>query len=258
MIDIELIKKAGLTKPQALVYSTLIQKGALAPSEIAMLTGETRTNTYALLNKLEDLHLVRNIGQKTAKYQAENPSNLEILAEKRRKIISKHEQELKNGMSTLLDIFYAHNEAPGSRTLTGREGVKEVHHDVINTGKTVYLIRTPFDSKYDDLIDIHRKARAAKGIKTIALTPATPHAKQYMADGTDEKYLFERTMMPEDTYKSPVEIMIYGKKVALISYGETEIITIITSPLIAAAFREIFLMLQDYWRQYWQKQEQPI
>ena len=62
-------------------------------------------------------------------------------------------------------------------------------------------------------------------------------------------------MMPEDAYKSPVEIMIYGKKVALISYGEAEIITIISSPLIAAAFKEIFMMLQDYWRRYWQTQK---
>ena len=112
----------------------------------------------------------------------------------------------------------------------------------------MYLIRTPFDSKYHDLIRDFREKRAAKGIKTVALTPATEHARQYAADGTDEKYLFERTMMPEDAYMSPVEIMIYGKKVALISYGEEEIVTLITSPLIAAAFREIFLMLRDYWR----------
>lgn len=248
MMDIELVQKAGLTKPQATVYMTLVQNGALTPVEIAERTEESRTNVYALLNKLEDLHLVRNVGQKAACYQAENPANLEVLAEKRRKIISKNEQELKGGMSALLDMFYAHNEAPGSRSLTGREGIKEVHRDVINTGETIYLIRTPFDSKYDDLIELFREKRRAKGIKTIALTPATPHAKQYMVDGTDEKYLFERTMMPEDAYKSPVEIMIYGKKVALISYGEAEIVTIITSPLIAAAFREIFLMLQDYWK----------
>ena len=252
MIDIELVQKAGLTKPQASVYMTLVQSGALTPTEIAEQTGETRTNTYALLSKLEGLHLVRNIGQKTARYQAENPANLEILAEKRRKLVSKNEQEMKGGMSALLDMFYAHNEAPGSRTLTGREGVKEVHRDVINTGETVYLIRTPFDSKYDDLIGLFREKRAAKEIKTIALTPAMPHAKQYMMDGTDEKYLFERTMMPEDAYQSPVEIMIYGKKVALIAYGEAETITIITSPLIAAAFREIFLMLQDYWQKNYQ------
>lgn len=251
-MDIELVQKAGLTKPQAAAYMALVQNGALTPAEVAEKTGETRTNAYALLNKLEQLHLARNIGQKAARYQAENPANLEILAEKRRKIISKNEEELKGGMSALLDVFYAHNEAPGSRTLTGREGLKEVHRDVINTGETVYLIRTPFDSKYDDLISIFREKRAAKGIKTIALTPATPHAKQYATDGTDEKYLFERTMMPEDAYTSPVEVMIYGKKVALISYGEAETITVITSPLIVAAFREIFLMLQDYWKKYWQ------
>lgn len=57
-------------------------------------------------------------------------------------------------------------------------------------------------------------------------------------------------MMPVDAYTSPVEIMIYGKKVALISYGETEIITIITSPVIASAFREIFAMMQAYWREH--------
>lgn len=248
MKDIELVQKAGLTKPQSAVYLALVQYGPQAPAEIAKRTGETRTNAYAILNKLEQLKLVQNIGQKTARYQAENPSNLEILAEKRRKIVTKHEQELKGGMSALLDAFYAHNEAPGSRTLTGRDGIREVHRDVINTGETVYLIRTPFDSKYGDLIEIHREQRATKGIKTIALTPETPHAKQYAADGTDEKYLFERTMMPVDAYRSPVEIMIYGKKVALISYGETEIVTIITSPVIAAAFREIFLMLQKYWQ----------
>lgn len=248
-MDIELIQKAGLTKPQATVYLTLVQNGSLTPAEVAERTGETRTNTYALLNKLEQLHLVRNIGQKTARYQAENPANLEVLAEKRRKIISKNEQELKGGMSALLDLFYAHNEAPGSRTLTGRDGIREVHRDVINTGETIYLIRTPFDSKYDDLIGEFREKRAAKGIRTIALTPATPHAKQYATDGTDEKYLFERTMMPMDAYESPVEIMIYGKKVALIAYGETETITVITSPLIAAAMKEIFFMLQAYWRE---------
>ncbi len=243
-----MIQKAGLTKPQATVYLTLMQNGSMTPAEIAEQTNETRTNVYALLNKLEQLHLVRNIGQKTARYQAENPANLEVLAEKRRKLISKNEQELKGGMSALLDLFYAHNEAPGSRTLTGCEGIKEVHRDVIRTGETVYLIRTPFDSKYDDLIQIFRERRVAKGIKTIALTPATPHAKQYATDGTDEKFLFERTMMPLDAYTSPIEIMIYGKKVALISYGEAEIVTVITSPQIAAAFREIFLMLQDYWK----------
>ncbi len=250
-MDIELIQKAGLTKPQAMVYLTLIQNGSLTPAELSEKTGETRTNVYALLNKLEQLHLVQNVGQKTARYRAENPAGLEVLAEKRRKIVSKNEQELKGGMSALLDMFYAHNEAPGSRTLTGREGVREVHRDVINTGETVYLIRTPFDSKYDDLITIFREQRAARGIKTIALTPAAPHAKQYMVDGTDAKYLFERTMMPLDAYESPVEIMIYGKKVAMISYGEEEIVTLITSPMIAAAFKEIFLMLQAYWREHY-------
>lgn len=142
----------------------------------------------------------------------------------------------KQEMSGLLDLFYTYNTTPGSRILTGRDGTREVHRDIINTGKTVYLIRMPFDSKYDDLVKIHCEQRKNKGIRTIALTPETPHAKQYATDGTDEKYLFERTMISKDAYTSPVEILIYRKKVTLISYGEEEIATVITFPLMQRRF----------------------
>ena len=54
--------------------------------------------------------------------------------------------------------------------------------------------------------------------------------------------------MPQDAYTAKVEIDVYGNKVALIAFGETEMATIISSPAISDSMRQITKMLRDYYR----------
>jgi hypothetical protein len=70
-----------------------------------------------------------------------NPSNLEVLAEKRRKVVQRNELQLKQGMDRLMSLFYMNNEMPGARTLQGLEGIKEAYNDALRCKKDVYLIR---------------------------------------------------------------------------------------------------------------------
>ena len=243
-MDLEIIKKAGIPEAQAKTYSVLLSKGALTPAQVAKETGETRTNTYALLSKMEEKNLVKRVEGKKLIYEAAHPSVLETLAERRRRAASKNEEALKSGMSGLLDIFYAHSEKPSVKTFTGYDGIKEVYRDILNTGEEVYLIRTERDEPLSDFIAKYRKEMVRKGIKTIALTPETPAAKKHIAEGVDEELLFDRIMMPRNDYTAPVSVMVYGRKVALVSYGETEMSTIITSPAIAEAMRQMVMMLR--------------
>jgi len=246
-MEIKIIQKAGLSAPQAKTYLALVQNGALTPTQITEITGEKRTNTYALLEKLEKIRLVKKIDTKRATYEAAHPSSLEILAEKRRRFMAKNEQELKANISALTDIFYAHNETPGSKTLSGLDGIREVYRDASRTGETVYLLRTPADVEITDFITKYRREIVKKGIETYGLTQDTRKAREHIADGTDEKLLFHRTLMPKDAYPAPVSLMIYGPKVALISFGETQMSTIISSPTVAEAMRQIFEMLKNHW-----------
>lgn len=246
---VDIIKKAGLTESQARGYLTLIENGALTPAEIADKTGETRTNAYMICDKLEKLGLISKKDVKKATYTPNHPSTLETLAERRRKAVTRNEQEVKQGISPLIDIFYAHTEMPGTRTLQGIEGIKDVYTDTLRTpNNTIYLLRTVADTP--DLginfLNNYRQTRADKGIHTYALTPDSEIARQHMSSGEDQKMLFHRTIIPSQYYTAPVEIDVYGDKVAFIAFGETQMATVITSPPLALAMQQVLALLAQY------------
>lgn len=255
MDNIEIIKKAGLNDAQAEIYACLLNNGTLTPSELAQNTSQSRENCYAILKKLIDMGLVEQVDGKKTAYRLLNPSNLEVLVEKRRKIMSRNERIVKDNLSGLLDIFYANNELPGSRTMEGIDGLKDVYNDVIATGKDVYIMRNLADRDFwtnsDDRHDFlrkHREKRVAKGIDTYSLTPVNPYSIKAAKNGVDERLHYYRTWIPADAYTAPVEIQVYGNKVALISFGETIMSTIITSPTVAEAMRQIMKIMMDFYQ----------
>lgn len=254
MDQAEILKKVGLTDSQARVYCCLLQEGAMSPPELAKETGLSRENCYAIANRLTELGIIEHTDDKKANYRVLNPSALEVLAEKRRKIMAKNEKFVKDNLSSLMDIFYANNEMPGARTLEGLEGVKAVYEDTLRVGKDIYLLRTRADIVlgHDDaksFIHNYRDERVGLGIHTYALTPVTKYAvTNNVKTGRDKAVKFHRTWMPEEDYTAPVEIQAYGDKVSLIAFGETEMATIIVSPLIAEAMRQVLKIMMNYYR----------
>jgi len=236
-MDPAIIQRAGLTESQAKGYLALIEHGSLTPTKAAGIISETRTNTYAVLNKLVELGLATKDESGKTHYTANHPAALEALAERRRRAITKNEQLVKQNIAPLIDMFYATSEMPGTRTLQGVEGIKEVYRDVLAAKQPVYLLRSTADEPDlgVDFINTHREKRAKLGIDTYAITPDTAIGRQNYASGEDERLLFHRTFM--SSYDSPVEIQIYGSKCAFIAYGETQMATIIDSPLIANTMR---------------------
>lgn len=258
----DILKKAGLNEAQAKVYSCLLKNGILTPAELATKTGQSRENCYAIAKKLVELDLIEQTKDKKISYRTLNPSALEVLAEKRRKVVARNEKIVKENLSSLLDVFYANNEMPGARTLEGAEGIKEVYRDILQVKKDVYFLRTEADEKFwksnkelDEFLDSYKERRAILGIHTHALAPLTPNAVKRVKAGLDHAWNFDRVWMPRDAYTAPTEIQVYGDKVALIAYGETEMSTIITSPIIAEGMRQIIkLMMKSYKKSFKQDQ----
>lgn len=246
--QISLIKRAGLSEAQAKAYLALMQNGKLSPTKLSEKIGENRTNCYAILEKLEKYGLAEKTNDKKTSYRPTHPSNLETLAEKRRRALSQNEKIIKDNISSILDVYYAHNEAPGSRIYQGLDGIREIYDDILRTGETQYFIRSTEDIASGSLLRDFREKRIQKGIKTIALTPDTKTGRENQKNGMDKKLKFDRTWMPKDAFPSSTEINIYGNKVAFINYGETQTSIIITSPAIASAMKLVFSMLQNYWQ----------
>ena len=244
-IDTAILRKAGLTESQAKGYLALIEHSTLTPTELAEKTSESRTNGYMICEKLEKLGLAAKKEGKKALYSPAHPSALETLAERRRKAVQRAETEVKQGIDPLINLFYAATEMPGARTLQGVEGIKEVYADTLKTKKDIYFLRTTADvvDLGIEYLNNYRKKRAELGIHTYALTPNTEAAQRHIQSNEDSQMLFHRTLLPNNSYTAPVEIDIYGSKTAFISFGDTQMATIIDSPVIAESMRQIMQLM---------------
>ena len=60
----------------------------------------------------------------------------------------------------------------------------------------------------------------------------------------DEKLGREMAWFPPNKYNEPVNIYVYGNKVAIISYAEETIGVLIESPQIAAAFKQLHAIVK--------------
>lgn len=252
-MDTTILKKAGLTESQAKGYLALVEHGSLSPTELAERTGESRTNGYAIADKLVAYGLAtKDETTKRTSYTATHPSSLETLAEKRRKLLMRNEQEVKAGLSPIIEMFYKFRDEPGARTLQGVEGIKEVYEDTLREKDDIYLVRTTADvSDLGEIfLDNYRENRAKAGINTYAITPNTKTARTHVITGEDTKLLFHRTFIQDNAYTAPAEINIYGDKVAFISFGEIQMATIIQSPTIAEAMRQLIKLLSAGLQEY--------
>lgn len=242
----ELLVSLGLNKTQAKAYLTLVRFGALTPPQMAKKTGETRTNAYTVLDRLVELGLAKKSEvNKKFVYRVENPVALEKLVKEQRDEAMERERLVKTSMPALLNFFYTYSEQPGVRFYQGVDGIKRIYDDTLRTGQDIYLLRSPLDKDLmsDDYLQKYKDRRAKFGITTHTLSPDVPSATRDPED--DKKHKINRTWLPKDAYTAPVELDIYGDKVALISFGEEAMGTIIESPQIAEAMKQLFGLVQQ-------------
>lgn len=242
-MDTQTLKRIGLTTSQAKSYIELIQAGSLTPPQLARKTGESRTAAYMALAKLEEIGLATKVGEaKKATYSPANPSALEKFISDKRKEVSAAEDLYRTSLPRLLTYYYSNRGEPGVRFYQGKEGLTKIYEDHLRTGQDVYFVRTMADEEYfGDVLYQYMQKRAKRDIKAHGLAPYTKGTFEY-AQKNDKDLKRDMAWFPPEAYKSPVEISIYGDKVSLISFGKEAIGTIIESPQIAEALRELFQM----------------
>lgn len=240
----KLFKEIGLSGAEAKVYNVLLKNKPLTVSAISKLSEESRTNTYAVLSSLESIGLARkDESQPVLRFAASNPANLQTIANEKRKSATQADENIREALPTLLQTFYSSSERPGIRQFEGKEGITQMYEDVLESCEDVLVLRSPYDT---DVVPgaFYRKFKQAKhnlGIKThmISANENTTEEDRLL----DKQASITRTILPPGVYEEPVEISVYGDKVATISFGSETIGTIIYSPLIANAMRQIINQL---------------
>lgn len=247
VMDTNLLTQIGLSEVQSKIYLYLIEHGQSTPSQIAAEIDENRTTVYSALEKLEKLSIItqKNKGKISA-YIPKHPSILESIAEKRLRIATRQIRNLESNLPSLINYYNEHQNTPGAITFYGQEGVKTIWNKVIATKQPYYFVRSQYDEINDEqALEEFKQARIDAGIVAENITPS-----EY-TDYSDEEaaeWLLTRTFLPPNEYSSPVEIDIFGDNVAFINYSKDGMSTLIESPEIADAMRQMFLFAKKYIR----------
>ncbi len=236
-MDTTILRKAGLTESQAKGYLALIEHGTLSPTELADKTGESRTNGYMICERLEKLGLATKKDGQKALYEPENPTKLRHLLLKQQKQLKIAGDELTGLLPQLLSSYRLVADKPGVLYLEGVDSLATVYDDIIRTNETLHIFPSSHDRRDPDIaamIDkqISRQRRA--GIKTkVLLRPET--ISQFTSLNDD---LFEAR---SGVFSSlDAQIMIYGQNVAISTFTNGIVTTIITNKTIADTFMQLF------------------
>lgn len=241
--------QTGLSEVQAKIYLYLIRHGQSTPAEIATGVDENRTTVYSAAEKLEKLGIITQKDRgKVSAYVPNHPSVLESLAEKRLRSVARQAKNLESNLPSLINYYNEYQSTPGATTFYGNEGVKMIWDKVIATKAPYYFVRSRYDEVADkEALEEFKDSRIEAGIKSQNITPSEfAHNKNSVLK---EKYLLDRTLLPPNEYDSPVEIDIFGDNVAFINYSKNGMSTLIESPEIADAMRQLFLFAKKYIRQ---------
>lgn len=236
-MDTSILRKAGLTDSQAKGYLALIEHGALTPTELALKTGETRTNAYALADKLVELQLATKADTPKATYVPESPTKLKQLLVSRQRELKTIDTELSALLPNLLSTYRLTTDKPGVLYLEGAGSLYQIYDDIIKTGETVHIFPSHYDRddpEISTVIDEQIARQRAAHIKTEVLVKRQSLAE--VSSHNDD--LFEAR--PADFEPLDTQILIYGNNVAITTFRSGVVTTVITSPPISKTFRQIF------------------
>ncbi|MFZ1812036.1 MAG: helix-turn-helix domain-containing protein [Candidatus Saccharimonadales bacterium] len=232
---IDIIKKAGLTESQARGYLALIEHGTLTPAELADHTGETRTNAYMICDKLEKLGLASKKDSKKAEYTPSHPDNLKKLVIASQRRLKQANEGLSGIIPALNTKFHLNNDAASILTLEGVDGIKTLYDDIVRQGHHLSIIASShdrIDSDIGAMIDQQIKRQVEIGIESRAL---------YRVTSTEIASLRNHDIHARDSgFDVPAQIIIYGHTVAISTFQQGMVTTVINHPEITSTFQTIF------------------
>jgi hypothetical protein len=229
--------------------------------------GIFRSSAYLLLDSLSKKGL---ISQELKHYGrtviAEPPSRLLQMIQAHKRKIGRQALELEDILPQLMGLYDMSKVKPTIKVYEGAEGLKAIHEDILNTGKTMYCYPRldkaikvlPIDFQLEFIAK-----RIKKGIKAVALTYRSPELEQLLSEtkkiAQGKNPLREFKILPINN-PPLAEKIIYGDKVALLAYDKKITGVVIDHPDTAEMEKEFFKILwkiSEIPHDYYALQNQP-
>jgi sugar-specific transcriptional regulator TrmB len=233
----------GLSLKESRFYNQLLLRGPTAVRDLEKLTGEQRTNCYAILKSLEAHQLVvRDDLLPTLRFKANDPRLIRKLLAEKQAEINNVNRYFTESLPKLSSLYRLTTEQQGVAYFTDTEGFIAVYEDMLQAGHTIcsFISETIVHEQprlYEAIVIEHAAKRGKRGIasRLLACTATAP----YLSGEHFSQRGVEVRVLDADIFDG--EITIYGNKVALTSYKTGALQTLVlNNKALAKTFQAIF------------------
>lgn len=232
-MNIENLEQLGLTKNEAKIYVSLLDLGESQAGQVSKKTQINRPATYDALDRLIEKGLVGyhiEAGKKVFK-----PSHPNIFLSQ-----LKEKEDIANEIiPQLSQLFNSKKQKEESEVYKGRKGIKTILDDLLtykqyvalgSSGKFLEIM------KHDFVAFQNRKKELKIKSRIIQSESSRKNTELRKVSYAEFRYL-------PDTYAIPITIIVYGTNVAIMSWGDIPLATVLTSESVSESFQTYFEFL---------------
>lgn len=208
----------GLNEVEVSLYQTSLQIGPRPASVLAKRAGLGRARTYDVLEGLKRKGIVREVVKNRVKhFSCCAPDQLVQLIESREMELAKEKERLLTALPMIEKMARPLGGQLVVETVNGSEGLKRIFYDTLKYGKPIYaFVGAAYGAglagdEFASWRGQYTSERAKRGIWYYGLVDEF----EENALGIDDEALRELRNAPG--VRLPVEIIIYGGKVAIMS-----------------------------------------
>ena len=240
-MNLEILKKIGLSDGEIKVYSVLLEIGVSSLNNIHEKAGMDRRNIYDILNKLIERGLVSYIeenGKRT--FKISNPEKIISYIEEKKTSLDEIKGEVEKIIPAMQSIFKSEKQELFSEIFRGSEGLKAVWDDMLNY-RAIYWIGSGnyVPDKYPAYWKDWNQRRIKRKVESW-------HLFRYEKKGeVNTKLVPKHKFLPAEFSGNPTVTVVYGDKVAQMLLGENIIVFVIQSKELAENYQKYHKFLWD-------------
>ncbi len=241
IMNLEVLKKIGLSEGEIKIYSALLDIGATSINNIHERVGIDRRNIYDILNKLIERGLVSYIEENNKKvFKISNPDKLLSYIEEKKSGLEEVKNEVSKIIPDMQGIFKSKKQELFAEIFKGAEGIKAVWDDLLNydniywIGSGLYVPKR-FPAFWKDW----NQRRIKRKVGSFHLFR---HEKR---KEVNKKLFPDCKFLPAEFSGNPTVTVIYGDKVAQMLLGENINVFVIESKELAENYKKYHQFLWD-------------
>jgi len=225
------LENAGLTKTEAKIYLSLLEKGSLKAGGISRHTGIHRRSVYDAIERLVQKGLVSYIKTNNRNYyEAVDPER--ILA-----ILREKEDDVRQMLPELKLLHQFSEDKKEVLFFRGKQAIKTIFDDQIKEGKEILVMGNAVN--VNEVVKYYfprfDKQRVAKKIKVRMVFDESARKENYLKTIPLSEIRFINSRN-----SSPVSTNIYSDKVSMIIWSENPKAILIKEKDLADSLRSYF------------------